>query len=60
MSAMVIPDFIPRSRTTCGVSRAASRSFSSYQIGPTMSATGRDEALGAGLYGESRGEPEHK
>src|SRR5271156_148083 len=41
MSATVIPGFMPRSRTSCCGSPAASRSFSPRQIGLTISATGR-------------------
>src|SRR5438445_12671785 len=41
MSATVIPDLMPSSRTSWPGSPASSRSFSSSQIGLTMAATGR-------------------
>jgi hypothetical protein len=41
MSATVIPDLMPSRRTSWPGSSASSRSFSSCQIGLTMSATGR-------------------
>src|SRR5262249_3827330 len=41
MSATVIPDLMPSRRTSWPGSPASSRSFSSCQIGLTMSATGR-------------------
>ena len=70
MSATVIPGLMPRRRTSWRDSPAASRSFSPYQIGLTISATGRSgfgkasagapdgahEVLGSAPHGTCGGE----
>src|ERR1700730_9122126 len=54
MSATVIPDLMPSRRTSWPGSSASSRSYSSCQIGLTMSATGRS-AFGKAAAGTPDG-----